>query len=270
MSPDTTPAAYAAILTAITAHSGAHPDDLDIREHIRVATWILDEMSSTFSMLAFANACDTCDEAGTPHPHKPRPGGNYSDHPEPSDDTAEAARAAAVRLYAAVLDAAEGYDPAPAIVWWVEDPAGDTVARYWRNKAATVLEATARCWGHYAVMSAIGHGVSWDDDNAPLKMAQYAVQWDNGSSACGVFPERFDTEAYADAFGQAWVDECNVRDFGTDDPDEDYYTAEAFDVEARELPRPSYRMGVSAEDIDWCDEATDAARAVLDAREGRS
>jgi hypothetical protein len=58
-------------------------------------------------------------------------------------------------------------------------------------------------------MSAIGHGVSWDDDNAPL------------------------------------LDEQGV-----------------------ELPRPSYRMGVSAEDIDWCDEATDAARAVLDAREG--
>jgi hypothetical protein len=40
-----------------------------------------------------------------------------------------------------VLAAPDGYDPAPAIVRWVEDPAGDTVARYWRNKAATVLDA---------------------------------------------------------------------------------------------------------------------------------
>ena len=209
MSPDTTPAAYAAILTAITAHSGAHPDDIDIREHLRVATWILDEMADTFLMLAFANACDACDEAGTPHPDKPRPGGKYSDHPEPSDQVAEAARAAAARLYAAVLGAPDGYDPAPAIVRWVEDPAGDTVARWWREKAGTVLEATARCWGHNAVMSAIGHGVSWDDDNAPLR-----------------------------------------------------------DEHGGELPRPGYRMGVTAEDIDWCDEHTDAARAVLDGREG--
>ena len=66
MTPDTTPAAYATILAATTARSGARPDDLDIREHLRVATWILDEMVSTFLMLAFANACDTCADAGTP------------------------------------------------------------------------------------------------------------------------------------------------------------------------------------------------------------
>jgi hypothetical protein len=210
MSPDTTPAAYAAILSAITAHSGAHPDDLDIREHLRVATWILDEMASTFLMLAFANACDTCDEAArhapglAPHPDKPRPGGNYADHPEPSDDTAEAARAAAARLYAAVLGAPDGYDPAPAIVRWVER---DRVNVYWYAGRKGPTEPAARCWGHNAVMSAIGHGVSWDDDNAPLR-----------------------------------------------------------DEHGGELPRPGYRMGVSAEDIDWCDEHTDAARDVLDGR----
>lgn len=200
---------YATILAAVTTRSGARPDDLDIREHLRVATWILDEMTSTFLMLAFANACDACADAGTPHPDKPGPGGNYADHPEPSDATAEAARAAAVRLYAAVVGAAHGYDPAPAVVRWVDDPAGDTVARYWRDRAATVLEATARCWGHYAAMSAIGHGVSWDDDLKPLR---------------------------------------------------DEYGAE--------LDRPGYALRVYADDIDWTDAYTDAARAVLAGREG--
>lgn len=207
MPDDTTPDAYAAILTATTAHSGAHPDDLDIREHLRVATWILDEMASTFRMRAFANACDTCDEAGTPHPDKPRPGGNYSDHPEPSDAVREDARAAAVRLYAAVLAAPGGYDPAPALIRWVavNDP-----SHYWAKRYGyTTPEAAARCWGHYAVMSAIGHGVSWDDDNEPLT--------------------------------------------GEDGAD---------------LPCLGYGLWVYAEDVIWSDAYTDAARAVLDGREG--
>ena len=173
-SHDTTPDAYAAILTAVTARSGARGGDLDIREHLRVTTWILEEMTDTFTMLAFANACDECDDAGTPHPGKPGPGGNFADYPEPGEGVRAEAQAAAVRLYARILAAPGGYDPAPSLVEWckVNEP-----PRYWCAKygdARPVVgeyrytEAAARCWGHYAVMSAIGHGVCWEDDNAPL------------------------------------------------------------------------------------------------------
>jgi hypothetical protein len=52
-------------------------------------------------------------------------------------------------------------------------------------------------------------------------MPRYKVAWDNGLDACGVFPQVFDSYAEAEAYGQDWADECNVRDFGTADPDPD-------------------------------------------------
>jgi hypothetical protein len=50
----------------------------------------------------------------------------------------------------------------------------------------------------------------------------FRVVWDNGAHACGTFPQVFETEAEADEYGREWAYECNVRDFGTDDPVDGY------------------------------------------------
>lgn len=50
----------------------------------------------------------------------------------------------------------------------------------------------------------------------------WRVVWDNGASACGTFPDRFDSEEEAEEFGRDWAWECNVRDFGTPEPEEGY------------------------------------------------
>jgi len=56
----------------------------------------------------------------------------------------------------------------------------------------------------------------------------FKVYWDNGRSACGTFPEVFDTYEEAEDFGQTWADERNLEDLGTAEPtDGDCYT---FDV----------------------------------------
>lgn len=36
-------------------------------------------------------------------------------------------------------------------------------------------------------------------------MTKYAVEWDNGDHASGVFPQRFETEEAAQAFAEEWV-----------------------------------------------------------------
>jgi hypothetical protein len=150
--------AYAAVLESVTDP-----------EHLRVTVWILEEMTSTFLMLAFADACDACDDAGTPHPDKPGPGGNFADFPTPAPEVRAAAERAAMVLLADILAAPGGYDPAPAVIEWHASD-DNNVSDYWLEKVDVLssLEATARCWGHYAVMEAMGHGVAWSDSNEPL------------------------------------------------------------------------------------------------------
>jgi hypothetical protein len=201
-------AAYAALLESATRSP-------DPAAHLRVMTWILSEMADTFTLLAFANACDECAEAGTPHPYAPGPGGNYDDcmkEAEMPPGLYDQAARAAVRLYAAVLAAPGGYDPAPALLRGDAEP-GKVVSNWWHRRYGTHREAAARCWGHYAVMEALGHGVAWEDDNEPL-----------GYEVDGT---RYDLPAVGD-------------------------------------------LGVSVDDLTWDDEYTDAARAVLDARDYRA
>ena len=174
-----------AILEAVTA---APKQGLDVATALRVTTWILDEMADTFMLCAFANAVDACAEAASSlgdrmlrHPFEPGPGGSYDDamalyFSEGGDppDLRDDARRAAVRLYAAILRAPKGYDPAPALMRWVNTP-GNEPPYHWREQYVGPNEAAARCWGHYAVMEALGHGVGWSDQNEPLMTPEPAV-----------------------------------------------------------------------------------------------
>jgi hypothetical protein len=58
-------------------------------------------------------------------------------------------------------------------------------------------------------------------------MIVYRVNWDNGASACGTFPETFATEEDAQAFANAWMNEMNDNE----DDDERWYVAEVISVE---------------------------------------
>lgn len=53
----------------------------------------------------------------------------------------------------------------------------------------------------------------------------YKVYWDNGSEACGTFPNEFDTEEEAQEFADNWMAEMNATD-GLDPEDEKSYFAE--------------------------------------------
>lgn len=65
----------------------------------------------------------------------------------------------------------------------------------------------------------------------------YLVNWDNGNGACGTFHYEFATEEDAEAFGREWAKEANLRDFGTEDPeDADPYT---YDVIFRDVTSPA-------------------------------
>jgi hypothetical protein len=70
----------------------------------------------------------------------------------------------------------------------------------------------------------------------------YAVNWDNGSEACGTFPYRFDTEAEAQEWADNWMNERNSEDLGLTPEQveecggEDCYTAEV--IELDEPPEP--------------------------------
>lgn len=61
----------------------------------------------------------------------------------------------------------------------------------------------------------------------------WAVQWDNGNGASGVFPDRFETEEEAEGFATVWAHERNLEDLGLSDAEveerggEGCYTAEA-------------------------------------------
>jgi hypothetical protein len=58
-----------------------------------------------------------------------------------------------------------------------------------------------------------------------LKLRQWAVNWDNGANASGTFPERYATEAAAEAAAADWE-----ADMGLEDPAGDY-SAEAIEIE---------------------------------------
>jgi hypothetical protein len=75
---------------------------------------------------------------------------------------------------------------------------------------------------------------------------KYAVNWDNGAEACGTFPQRFETEAAAQAFAEDWqVEMTGLIDA---DYEGDGYTAEVILVEEPEVdleaapdnPRPAW------------------------------
>ena len=78
----------------------------------------------------------------------------------------------------------------------------------------------------------------------------YRVNWDNGGSACGTFDLKFGSHDDAEAFGKEWANECNVRDFGTTEPDEDCYTfdvieEEVIDDEAQEIDDGGRKAGLN-------------------------
>jgi len=83
----------------------------------------------------------------------------------------------------------------------------------------------------------------------------YAVNWDNGSEACGTFPYRWDTYEDAEAFATEWAHDRNLEDLGLSDAEVDEaggegcYTAEVIEVEEEDLdpeaapdnPRPEWQ-----------------------------
>ena len=76
---------------------------------------------------------------------------------------------------------------------------------------------------------------------------KYKVYWDNGASACGTFSEVFDTEDEAEAWAKEWADDCNMRDFGTTEPEEDGYSAEVIEVD---VPTDDEKEAHDGEDHD--------------------
>jgi len=63
-------------------------------------------------------------------------------------------------------------------------------------------------------------------------MAKYQVNWDNGNHACGTFPEVFDTEEAAEAFGANWRREmCLIDGIDPDDEDDESYSYEVIEIE---------------------------------------
>ncbi len=70
-----------------------------------------------------------------------------------------------------------------------------------------------------------------------MSAAKYSVLWDNGRNACGGFAPYFDTEEEAEAYGKAWADESNLRDFGTTTPEGDCYTYDVVEVPESELSK---------------------------------
>jgi len=73
-------------------------------------------------------------------------------------------------------------------------------------------------------------------------VTRYAVNWDNGASACGTFAERFDTQAEAQAWADAWAFERNLDE---EQPDgEGCYTAEVIEIEINDEENPGETPGI--------------------------
>lgn len=62
---------------------------------------------------------------------------------------------------------------------------------------------------------------------------KFAVYWDNGASACGTFPDRFDTHEEAQAFAIDWVLKMDAT---RESDDEDGYSAEVIEVDESSVP----------------------------------
>lgn len=57
----------------------------------------------------------------------------------------------------------------------------------------------------------------------------FAIYWDNGTSACGVFTDRFETEEDAQAFADDWVERMTSISEPLEEG-EDGYTAEVIEA----------------------------------------
>lgn len=98
----------------------------------------------------------------------------------------------------------------------------------WRE----ALEAVAE---KYGLCVSTPDGAAGDDifvcdpDYEAPKAAEgrWYIVWDNGG-ASGTFPQRFDTEEEAEAWGKEWADEMNAAD---DEPEAEHYTYEVFETE---------------------------------------
>jgi len=70
----------------------------------------------------------------------------------------------------------------------------------------------------------------------------YRVNWDNGNGACGTFPNKFESEADAQAFADNWMNDRNLEDLGLTLQDveerggEGCYTAEVIEIEEPDGP----------------------------------
>lgn len=64
-----------------------------------------------------------------------------------------------------------------------------------------------------------------------MSAGKWRVAWDNGASACGVFPYEFDTEAEAQTLADDWAAEMNATDPRPEGDESDGYTAEPVQVQ---------------------------------------
>jgi hypothetical protein len=68
-------------------------------------------------------------------------------------------------------------------------------------------------------------------------VTKYQVNWDNGGSACGTFPDVFNTRAEAQEFADVWAAERNLEDLGLTDEQvnecggDGCYTAEVIETD---------------------------------------
>lgn len=152
---------------------------------------IIDSMQRTLVVLAYTQWCDEWDQAdpygcdGTARwlagkgrkSKRPasavsaRGGCDWFDVAPagPASFRADMAREAAV-LYGRI-EQAWGADPWLVLHWNGYD---ETSEEPGRDEMRNVLNM----WGHYAIMSLVGHGVSWEDDHDTLTSAEYGGKGD--------------------------------------------------------------------------------------------
>ena len=119
-------------------------------------TLILDSMERTLVVLAYMDWCDAWD-SNDPRPTGKRPTGAVS--ARGGEDWMDAAPVGSRAFRRRCTDRA-------AILY-------GQIAQAWGGKPYAALyqhdDKDARDWGHYAVMSAVGHGVAWGDDHDALE-----------------------------------------------------------------------------------------------------
>jgi hypothetical protein len=122
---------------------------------------ILDEMADTLFVLCWANYAD--------ENHLSRSGQNYRDYmPTPADWLKEEATNKAADMYAHIetLWQEQTHNPYLDVV--------DLIAT-WANKHGEDIMPTLKRWASDAVMSGVGHGVSWEDDHDPILALDHAT-----------------------------------------------------------------------------------------------